>query len=73
VPEERLNCRFVPNILKEPNLYYFDVPKMGCFIAIPLNYNSCLSEESFIAGVDNLIEVRRLQSEQEADKLKSEA
>ena len=71
--EERLNTKFVPNVIKEKSTFYFDVPKMGCFFAIPLNYQSCMFESAFDAGVDDKNDVARRRQEQEEQKMQSEA
>lgn len=33
-------------------MHYFKLPKLGAYMAIPLIYNSCLSEASFDAALD---------------------
>jgi hypothetical protein len=48
-------------------MFYFDVPKLGCYLAVPLDYQTCLFDRAFIKGVENTIEVRRLRAEQEAE------
>jgi hypothetical protein len=72
VASNRLNTTFVPNVIKQPDLHYYDVPKLGCYLAVPLDYDSCLFERSFTRGVENTIEVRKKRADQEQEKLKSE-
>lgn len=38
---------YVPDLIKEPRIVYFRLPKLGSYIAIPLTFNSCLNEDSF--------------------------
>lgn len=70
--EERLNQRYVKNVIREPTMYYFDVPKMGCYLAIPLTFRSCLYEGSFDAGVADLLDVIQRKADQETSKLQSD-
>jgi len=53
----------VKNVIREATMYYFDVPKMGCFLAVPLNYKSCLNENSFDSGVMDLMDVNAKKQE----------
>jgi len=43
---------------------FFDVPKLGCYFAIELTYQSCLDEKAFDLGLEDLIECGRLRAEQ---------
>ena len=63
IKEERLNLRFVPNVIKEKGIYYFDVPKMGCFLSVPLNYQTCMYEAAFDEGVEDKVDVARRRAE----------
>jgi len=38
--------KFVANVIREPKMHYWTVPKLGSFLAIPFIYKSCLSSES---------------------------
>lgn len=62
----------VPNVLEDPRIKFFDVPKLGSYLAVPLTYKSCLFEKSFNAGVEDAFECRRLRIQQEEEKHKSE-
>jgi len=55
---ERLNYRFIPNVIKEPRIHYFDVPRLGCYLAIPLDYESCLNERGFVKGVERTLKYK---------------
>ena len=37
---------FVKEVVREPRMHYQKVPRLGCYMAIPLVYNSCLSDEA---------------------------
>ena len=36
---------YVKEVVREPRMHYQKVPRLGCFMAVPLVYNSCLSDE----------------------------
>lgn len=38
---------YVPDLIKEPRMTYFRLPKLGAYIAFPLKYKSYLREEFF--------------------------
>ena len=37
----------VPEVVREPKIHYYTVPRLGSYLAIKLEYNSCLNEEAF--------------------------
>jgi hypothetical protein len=37
----------IPEIVREPRMHYYDVPKLGSYLAIKLEYESCLFEDAF--------------------------
>ena len=47
----------IREVVKEPKIHFFKVPRLGAFMAIKLEYNSCLFEEAFDAAVLNYIDV----------------
>jgi hypothetical protein len=47
----------IEEVVREKGIKYFKVPQLGSYLAIKLEYNSCLSEEAFDAAVDNYLEV----------------
>lgn len=69
---EKVKCISVDDVVTDPRIHFFDVPKLGAYFAVPLTYKSCLSEASFDAGVDDALECRKLRAQQEEEKQKSE-
>jgi hypothetical protein len=57
----------IPEVVREPRIKYFKVPKLGSFVAVKTSYNSCLSVEALDAAVENLkeIEVKRAEQAEE--------
>ena len=44
----------VKEVVREKRMHYFDVPRLGSFMAIRLEYDSCLTESAFDAGVADM-------------------
>lgn len=49
-------------------MWFKTVPRLGSYLAIPLVYESCLSDESLTAAVKDMIEVTAYQQAQEKEK-----
>jgi hypothetical protein len=39
-------------------MHFFKVPRLGSYLAIKLEYNSCLNENAFDAAVKDYMDVR---------------
>ena len=56
--EEKLpKFLIVPEVVKEPSIHFFKVPRLGSYMAIRLEYESCLFEEALDAGVIDYLQV----------------
>ena len=44
---------FVPDVVREKEMFYYKYPRLGSYLAIKLEFDSCLSEEAFDAAVEN--------------------
>ena len=69
----RVKVVSVDDVVTDPRIKFFDVPKLGAYLAVPLTCRTCLSEASFDAGVDDATECRKLRAQQEEEKTKNEA
>lgn len=58
----------VPEVIREDKIHYYDVPKLGSYLAIKLEYDSCLSEAAFDSALSNYIEVEHQRAEQAKEK-----
>lgn len=56
---------FVEDVVRNPEMFYFGVPKLGSYIALPCSYFSCLFEEAFINGFNDYLECSKKRQEQE--------
>lgn len=53
-PEKLPHRIVVKEVVREKRMHYFRVPRLGSFMAIRLEYSSCLTEEAFDAGVADM-------------------
>ena len=37
---------FIPDVIDETRLYYFKVPRLGCFFSVPVTIRTRLSEQA---------------------------
>lgn len=58
----------VKNLVTNNRLHFWKVPRLGCFMAVPLVYNSCLSENALDTAIANWAEVSKEIEQQEKDK-----
>lgn len=56
---------FVDEVVRNKNIKYFQVPKLGSYLAIKLQYDSCLFEEAYDAAVINYTETNEKVREQD--------
>ena len=54
--------------MREPRIHYFKVPRLGSYMAIRLEYNSCLFEQSYNDGIASALRCRELKKEQDEQK-----
>lgn len=59
---------YVPDVVREKDMFYYQVPRLGSYLAVKLEYKSCLFEETYDAAVENYREVDQLNKEQEEEK-----
>lgn len=51
-PEEILpKYIYVKEVVREPRMHFFKVPRLGSYLAIKLEYESCLFEEALDIAV----------------------
>ena len=55
---------YVPEVVRETRMTFQRVPRLGAFMAVPLVYNSCLSDEALEAAVEDYKQVKEAQEEQ---------
>lgn len=50
----------VPEVVREPKMHFFKVPRLGSYMAVRLEYQTCLYEEAFDAGVNDMLRINEL-------------
>jgi len=58
--------------VREKRIHFYKVPRLGSYLAIRLEYNSCLSVEAFNDGVRDALGVRERLKDQESARLEHE-
>jgi hypothetical protein len=59
------NHILIKEVVREPKMHYFKVPKLGSYLAIRLDYGSCLSVDSLEAGIEDMLDVVKRRAEQD--------
>lgn len=60
VPPKLPRHILVPEVVREPRMHFYTVPRLGSYLAVRLEYNSCLHEEAFDAAVADFVSVAQL-------------
>ena len=50
---------YVKEVVREPRVHFYKVPKLGSYFAIRLEYDSCLFEGALDSAVADFIDVRQ--------------
>ena len=58
----------VPEVVREPRIHFYKVPRLGSYLAVKLEYRSCLSTAAYDAGIKNYNVVHQQILEQEVAK-----
>jgi hypothetical protein len=49
----------VSDVVREPRMHFFKVPRLGSYLAIKLEYDSCLNEKAFDEAVRDYLDVKQ--------------
>lgn len=63
---------YVPEVVREKRMHFQKVPKLGAYMAVPLVYNSCLTDEALEAAVENYSEISAAKEEQNKQRTEYE-
>jgi hypothetical protein len=64
--------KFISHVVRQKDIHFWRVPRLGSFMAIPLIYKSCMSEEALDEAITDWIDVQKRIAEQDAKKLEWE-
>ncbi len=59
----------VGEVVREPKMHFFKVPRLGSYMAIRLEYKTCQFEEAFDQGVNDMLRVIELKKLQEEERV----
>ena len=59
---------FVKEVVREPLMHFQQVPRLGCFMAVPLVYNSCLFNDALEAAIEDYKIVTKDKEEQDKSR-----
>ena len=65
--------KFVKEVVREKKVHFWQVPRLGCFMSIPLVYRSCLSEPSLDEALKDYVEILKQMEEQDKKRAEWEA
>jgi len=68
VPEKLPFHVLVDEVVRNPRIHYFKVPRLGSFMAVHLEYEAALHEEAFDDGVREMLGVHKRRAELEDEK-----
>lgn len=59
----------IDEVVREPKMYYYQVPRLGSYMAIKLVYNSCLFEDAYDDAIANYEAVNQFKRDQAQEKI----
>jgi len=62
----------IDEVVREPKMHYYRVPRLGSYMAIKLEYSSCLFEEAYDEAIANYEYINNLRKDQEQEKAEFE-
>ena len=60
----------IPEVVREQRMHFFKVPRLGSFLAIRLEYNSCLYVDSYNTGLEDYKSMKGRIAAQEEERMK---
>lgn len=72
VVQDTLEHLLVKEVVREPRIHFFQVPRLGSYLAIRLEYNSCLFVEAYNDGIKDALSIQKRKLEQEEQKKEHE-
>ena len=60
--------KYVPHVVRKKDIHFWTVPRLGSFMAVPMIYDSCMSDEALEAAIADWTEVSKKIEAQDAKK-----
>lgn len=51
--------KYVPQVVDNNKIHFYKVPRLGCYMAIPLLYQSCMNEGAYDTALEDYLEVSK--------------
>lgn len=74
-----LKTVFIDEVIRNPSVKFFREPKLGCYFALNISYNSSMNKKSLSTSIENLNEyelkkeeIRKKKEEKEKEKAQNE-
>lgn len=58
-------CIYIPEVARASNMWFESVPRLGAYLAVPIVYDSCLTDEALTQAIFNYLEVTKLRDQQQ--------
>ena len=58
----------IKEVVREKRMHFYQVPRLGSYLAIKMEYDCSMYEEAYDAAVKDYIDVRNRRKEQEEEK-----
>jgi hypothetical protein len=69
LPGAPLKHIVIDEVVREPKMHFYQVPRLGSYMAIKLEYNSCLFEDSYDDAIANYEAVNQFKKDQAQEKI----
>lgn len=60
---KKFKHKYVKEVVREPKIHFWQVPRLGSFMAVPMIYKSCLFEEAIDKALLDWSEIKKLREE----------
>lgn len=65
---KKFKHKYVKEVVREPKIHFWQVPRLGSFMAVPMIYKSCLFEEAIDKALLDWAEIKKLREEQDKER-----
>lgn len=55
-------------VVREPKIHFYKVPRLGAYMAVPIEYESCLSVAALDEAVADFATVKKARDEQQKER-----
>jgi len=59
---------YVSEVVREPRVHFYRVPRLGAYLAVKLEYESCLYEGALDAAIADYFDVQKRREDQDKER-----